>query len=124
MRGRHQVLRHLDGALEALEGRRLVGLMIVEEADGWLPLAVWRDHLAELRSGEALAAALPHRSAEQRQTIREALFGVTTWQLLCASLNVPTEALLPEAHVVKSDALRVRTRGLREVCWQAKGARK
>ena len=90
---RHQMLRHLDGALEIVRGRSLYGLFLVEgNPDGSLP-NVWRDACASTVSGEALQGSLPHRGPGERALIRDAFLGATTWQIACTALGVPVESL-------------------------------
>jgi hypothetical protein len=90
---RHQMLRHLDGAWEQRGRRRLLGLIILDEARAQDQR--WRDYPAEIRSTPVLEASLPHRSPEERRVIAEGFLGVTTWQRICSEFRIP-EAVLPE----------------------------
>lgn len=92
---RDQMLRHLDAAWEVRNGRQLFGFMIVEgggeEAD-----AKWQAQALEIIPPEVLAGSLPHRSDEERQQIARAFLGITTWQKVCAALEVSWTVAIPE----------------------------
>jgi hypothetical protein len=92
---RHQMLRHLDGALELAKGRQLVGLFIVEGRDQE-PSAVpqeWVSGCARTVDPDVVAKSLPHRTPEERATIVKAYAGVTTWQAIVAEFDLPPELL-------------------------------
>ena len=90
---RHQMLRHLDGALEILAGRSLYGLFLVEgNPDGALP-GIWREACVSTLTSEALDGSLPHRGPGDRLLIRDAFLGATTWRVVCRALEVPLESL-------------------------------
>lgn len=94
---RHQMLRHLDAAWDTLQGRRLVGLMIVEglETVQGVP-APWCNYQAQLDSPEILFNSMPHRNAAERIAIRNCFKGITTWQSIIAALGIPETVLIPE----------------------------
>jgi hypothetical protein len=98
MKGRHQMLRHLDAAWE-VRGRRLVyGVMIVEANPSEDPLGVpliWQDAAKDTTSDSALATSLPHRGLEERRGIADAFVGVVTWQMLVREFSLPPSALPP-----------------------------
>jgi hypothetical protein len=84
MAGRHQMLRHLDGAWEARGCRRVIGFFIVEGSDDSLePPAEWLRFSSETTNAGSLASSLPHRGPEEQHQIAEAFAGVTTWQRVC-----------------------------------------
>lgn len=84
MEGRHQMLRHLDGAWEIRGGRQVAGFFIVEgdDASEEVP-AKWLSFARETVSPGAIAASLPHRGPEEQRRIATAFAGVTTWQRVC-----------------------------------------
>ena len=95
MQVRHQILRHLDAAWEARDGRsELMGLIIVEESR--VQNEVWQNYPETLRSAKVLPASLPHRTEEERAQIGAAFHGITTWQAVCRRFRIPLEALLDE----------------------------
>jgi hypothetical protein len=99
MRVRHQMLRHLDGAWEHRQGRRIYGLFIVEAEKGTTsvePSFAWHEAVESTISDEVLKGSLPHRSSDERSQIASALLGVTTWQALCDEFQLPREVLIPE----------------------------
>ncbi len=90
---RHEVLRHLDGALGRAGPRALWGFFMVEAAaDGSVP-AVWLDACAATLDPETLRRSLPHRSPEERAYIASGFLGVVTWQRACEELGVPLRRL-------------------------------
>lgn len=90
---RHQILRHLDGALGPAGPRELVGFLMVEgTADGSVP-QLCLDACASTLDPEVLRQSLPHRSPEEREYIAAAFLGVVTWQHACEELGVPLEQL-------------------------------
>ncbi len=99
MRVRHQMLRHLDGAWEHLEGRRIYGLYIVEAESGTSstdPPSTWHEAVESTISEEVLRGSLPHRTSDERSQIASALLGVTTWQAVCDEFQIPRDVLIPE----------------------------
>jgi hypothetical protein len=91
MATRSQLLRHMDAALEAFQGKRVLGLLIVEgdgDADAVTPSSYW---LAESRSQvspQMLASSLPHRPPDVRALLAQGVLGVGTWQALCARCGI------------------------------------
>ena len=97
---RHQMLRYLDAAWEHRQGRRIYGLFIVEAEDGSgsvEPSFTWRASRRYHDFGGRTQGESPHRSPEERSQIASGLLGVTTWQALCDTFQVPREVLIPEA---------------------------
>lgn len=99
MRGRHQMLRHLDAAWEIRGSRAVFGLFIVDAG----PAAhatdvprVWKDAAIATTSPDAIARSLPHRGLEEREEIREAFVGVTTWQAVVAHFGLDHALALPD----------------------------
>jgi len=89
---RNQLLRHMDAALEIAGSRSVLGLQIVEGPDGKdgvEPEAHWLNEASNLRSDQALADSLPHRSIEVRHLLRDGFLGVTTWQRVCTEFGIP-----------------------------------
>lgn len=99
---RHQMLRHLDAAVEYAEAtagpdewggdtsRRVYGCFIVEDdrAPGWA------DAAERTLDPRAVAASLPHRTEEERAAIADAFLGVTTWGAVCDAFALG-RAILP-----------------------------
>jgi hypothetical protein len=94
MLGRHQILRHIDGAFESKGSKRVFGLFIVE-ADRESDPQKWITAARETVSPAAIEGSLPHRSDQQRQAIESAFVGVTTWTAICRQFDI-SEALLPD----------------------------
>jgi hypothetical protein len=93
MSPRHQMLRHMDCALEASAGRMVLGLFVVEGArDGTVP-GVWAKASADTISPAALDSSLPHRSAAERELIARGFLGVTTWQAICRKFAIDQRTL-------------------------------
>jgi hypothetical protein len=92
MRIRHQMLRHLDGAWDHRDGRQVLGLIILEEAD--LSAKPWVKYASEIASPDVLRASLPHRTDEQRSLISQAFCGLTSWNAVLRQFNIPEETLL------------------------------
>jgi hypothetical protein len=96
MRGRHQMLRHIDAGWDLRGARQIYGFFIVEGKDGADAVEVperWREAARATVSPEAIARSLPHRSADEKQTIARAFLGVTTWQAVCRELKVDWRSL-------------------------------
>lgn len=90
---RHQMLRHLDAALEICNGRRLNGFFIVESSSREVP-SNWREAGTRTVSEDALVRSLPHRSNEERARIADAFLGVTTWEAVRGALSIPEAVLI------------------------------
>lgn len=96
MSRRSQLLRHIDAALDAYPGKRVLGLLIVEgdgRADARSPSPFWISECAAQHEQSMLDDSLPHRNATERKRIADGVLGVTTWQAACAAVNVPWNAL-------------------------------
>lgn len=96
MRGRHQMLRHLDAAWQHRGDRFVIGMFVVEGPGGPAATKVptqWFDFTKQTISDQALEDSLPHRSKQEREEIAATLIGVTTWQAVCATLEIPFESL-------------------------------
>jgi hypothetical protein len=88
MSPRHQMLRHMDCALEAAHDRTVLGFFIVESGtDGKVP-DVWKRAAADTISPEVLDGSLPHRTAAERELIAKGFLGVTTWQAVCREFAI------------------------------------
>jgi len=93
MRGRHQLWRHMDAALEIAANRPVLGLMIVEgPSDGSLPKR-WLAAVRELTGAEALESSLPHRSPTQRAQLADGFLGLTTWQRIAIEFGLAPDQL-------------------------------
>jgi hypothetical protein len=93
MSPRHQMLRHMDCALEASDGRMVLGFFAVEGArDGTVP-AVWAKSAEATISPAALDGSLPHRTAAERTLIARGFLGVTTWQAICRKFAIDPKSL-------------------------------
>lgn len=84
MKGRHQMLRHLDCAWEIRGNKKVVGFFIVEGQgkSGDVP-PDWLTYAKELVSPDVIKKSLPHRGPEEQAQIAAAFVGVTTWQKVC-----------------------------------------
>lgn len=92
MAGRHQMLRHIDGALDIAGSRRVVGFFIVEGVKAGNEVVVpqvWLEAARDTVSLNVLATSLPHRSSAQHKQIADGFLGVATWQRVCAQFNIP-----------------------------------
>ncbi|MGE0816175.1 MAG: hypothetical protein AB7O28_10675 [Vicinamibacterales bacterium] len=99
---RHQMLRHIDAAWNARGDRKVVGLMIVDGAEGEHAVpSPWREYRKSLEGSSAVNESLPHRSVAERGDILRAFAGVTTWQAVMDALDVPKEVLIDR--VVETD---------------------
>jgi hypothetical protein len=88
MSPRHQMLRHMDCALEVSDGRMVLGFFVVEGAhDGTVP-GVWAKAAEATISPAALDGSLPHRTAAERTMIARGFLGVTTWQAICRQFAI------------------------------------
>jgi hypothetical protein len=91
MSGRHQMLRHIDCAWSAREGKSVFGFFAVSggrTADDIEVPAQWVDAAASTIGGSALTASLPHRTEAERGSIASCFLGVTTWQAICAEFEL------------------------------------
>ncbi len=92
MSPRHQMLRHMDGALEMAAGRTVLGFFIVEGDDDHAP-ALWTQAAKDTVAPETLEASLPHRSAAERELIARGFLGVTTWTMVCREFGIDPRSL-------------------------------
>lgn len=93
MSPRHQMLRHLDCALEMSDGRTVLGFFVVENGiDGKVP-EVWTRAAESTISPDLLDGCLPHRTVAERQVIAKGFLGVTTWQSICHEFNIDPRSL-------------------------------
>lgn len=96
MRTRSQLLRHMDAAMDAFPGKRILGLLIVEGeggADARDPSEHWRDECRAQYAPSMLEASLPHRMPAERAAISRGILGVTTWQAVCAAVGIEWASL-------------------------------
>lgn len=92
MRARSQMLRHMDAAWEVRDGRRVLGLMIVEGlggADPTVPSDHWLKQAGNQVLEPTLSTSLPHRTRAERNQIASGFLGATTWQRVCAEFGLP-----------------------------------
>lgn len=90
MRGRHQMLRHIDDTWEIRGRKAVVGMLIVEgsDHDGSIP-DYWRDYSDSLSTPETIGSSLPHRGPEEQKQIADCYVGVATWQQVCSEFGFP-----------------------------------
>ena len=89
---RSQLIRHMDAAFEMHDGRRVLGLLIVEgpdSSDGLTPSPFWLREANDQISRETLTASLPHRTPEERHALASGMLGATTWQRVCQEFEIP-----------------------------------
>ncbi len=94
---RHQMLRHMDNALEISGRRQVVGFFLVEGSDSDLGATVpptWTNAVLATTGESALRGSLPHRSERQRQQIADGFLGATTWQTVCRTFEIPFPPVL------------------------------
>jgi hypothetical protein len=89
---RHQMLRHLDCALDSAKQKQLYGFFLVEGSSGDIP-AVWQAAAIDTVSQPALHGSLPHRTESEIDRIRQSFLGVSTWQRVCGALGLPGDSL-------------------------------
>jgi hypothetical protein len=100
MPGRHQMIRHLDGAWEIRGNRQVVGFFVVEgESGGEEAPANWREFAKHTISPEALATSLPHRGPSEQNEIASCFAGVTTWSRVCREFEIDATCLPNEVPV-------------------------
>lgn len=88
LRGRDQMLRHIDCAFEVRGTRRVYGFLIVEGKDDGRVPKKWREVCADTVSTKTLDTSLPHRSPDERRAIADAFLGATTWHQVCDTLGL------------------------------------
>jgi hypothetical protein len=92
--GRHQIWRHVDAAWEIRGRRRVFGFFVVEaHASGDEVPAAWQLACRDALGVTALESSFPHRSASERAAIAACLAGVTTWQRICNTFEIPLSTL-------------------------------
>lgn len=87
---RSQLIRHMDAAWEIADGRRVLGLLLVE-GESPNPMLVperWSTASDEQIQPALLVPSLPHRTAEERDVIAGGVLGVATWQRICEKFNI------------------------------------
>lgn len=90
---RHQMLRHMDGALELANNRPVLGFFIVVgDGEGSVP-PHWQSAAADTISSATLAGSLPHRSEDERYQLARGFLGVTTWQAVCREFGIEASEL-------------------------------
>lgn len=95
MAGRHQMLRHIDAAWEIRGDRAVYGMFIVEAMPGTDEVPeLWQQAAKDTRSDAAIHSSLPHRSLADREGIRQAMVGVTTWQRIVTAFGLTPAVLL------------------------------
>jgi hypothetical protein len=97
MSGRHQMLRHIDGAFNQRGLKDVFGLFIVEgdnAASHEVPNK-WMRAAYDTISWESVEQSLPHRAQSEKADIVNAFVGVTTWLALCRHFNIP-ESIFPD----------------------------
>jgi hypothetical protein len=95
---RHQILRNIDAAWDERGGRHVAAFFIVEgrEPDPTDVPHEWKSFATLTTSPEALEGSLPHRTPAEREAIANSFLGVTTWQALCASVQISFDSLPDE----------------------------
>lgn len=94
MKGRHQMLRHMDGAWEIRGDREVFGFFIVEGVDGGEEVPeVWLEVSRDTTTEGALDRSLPHRPEAVRQGIASGFLGVSTWQTVCRVFGIDPGSL-------------------------------
>ncbi len=88
---RSQMLRHMDAASEIANGRRVLGVLIVESAadESLQPSEFWRLQAKNQVEEPLLAASLPHRSPAEQAAIASGFVGVATWRAVCEKFGLP-----------------------------------
>ena len=91
MRGRDQMIRHLDCAWEIRGTRKVFGFFLVEGDGGADAAAVpspWNEASSRIITEESLTISLPHRTKREREEIRSCFLGVATWQRVCSEMGI------------------------------------
>lgn len=90
MAKRSQFIRHMDAAWEVADGRRVLGLLLVE-GESPNPMLVperWSIASDEQLQPALLKCSLPHRTAEERDIIAGSVLGAATWQRICEEFSI------------------------------------
>jgi hypothetical protein len=96
MRGRDQMIRHIDCAWEIRGNRKVFGFFIVEgdgDADALAVPPKWTSAAHTIITDESLMMSLPHRTEEERAEIKNCFLGVATWQKVCSSMQIRWDEL-------------------------------
>ena len=94
MAGRHQMIRHLDAAWEIRGRRSVYGFFIVEAEPGSSDVPGRWQAAAEAACGDdAILSSLPHRDQSDREGIRKAMVGATTWQRIVGEFGLPGDVI-------------------------------
>lgn len=89
MRGRNQMLRHLDCAWEIHGEKQLLGFFIIE--GNGLSVEVpsqWSAFAEATINSATIGSSLPHRGPEEQKGIASCFIGVTTWQRVCKEFGI------------------------------------
>ena len=90
MAKRSQLIRHMDAACEKANGRKVLGLLLVE-GESPSPMLVpkrWSAASDEQLQPTSLKCSLPHRTAEERDIIAGGVLGAATWQRICKEFSI------------------------------------
>ena len=94
MKGRPQMLRHMDGAWEIRGDRKVFGFFIVEGVDGSDEVPeVWLEAAESTTADSTLESSLPHRPEAEREAIAGGFLGVTTWRAVCDEFGIDYDDL-------------------------------
>ncbi len=96
MEGRHQMLRHMDGAWEKVHAtKRVFGLFAVEgdKSNPLSPGGKWSSAGERTRASTARATSLPHRNEKDQREIVAGFVGVVTWQAIVLEFGLPNTLL-------------------------------
>ena len=87
---RSQLIRHMDATWEVADGRRVLGLLLVEgeSPDPMLVPERWSSASDEQLRPELLVPSLPHRTAVERDIIAGGILGAATWQRACEEFSI------------------------------------
>ena len=87
---RSQLIRHMDAAWEVADGRRVLGLLLVEgeSPDPMLVPEQWSSASDEQLRPALLVPSLPHRTVEERDAIAGSVLGAATWQRVCEEFSI------------------------------------
>ena len=90
MKKRSQLIRHMDAAWKVADGRRVLGLLLVEgeSPDPMLVPERWSSASAEQLRPALLVPSLPHRTVEERDAIAGSVLGAATWQRVCEEFSI------------------------------------
>jgi hypothetical protein len=97
MGARSQLIRHMDAATDYFPDKQVLGLLIVEGDGGpeaVAPSAYWEAQSRAQYLPQMLIDSLPHRTASERDKIKDGVLGVTTWQVICKQNHLPWPPVL------------------------------